>query len=372
MRCTIAGTGCISAAGTSRAAAERSYRSGKACASLDDATGLPVFRVLSLPAHAAIQRFTEKRPVDRTTLLALHAASEAVEEAGWTGGDFAILVGCSRGPTQSWESTYDRFVANGKPPLRTSPLTTLGSIPFALADYFGTREVSSGMSVTCSSGLHAVYHGMALLTAGLAERVLVGGTEAPLTPYTLRQMERLKVYAAPGEFPCRPFADPPTGMVLGEGAAFLALERREPAGKYVIDGVGVARERHPSPTGISAAASGLQAAMREAVSDGGRGKPDLVFAHAPGTRKGDAAEHAAVREVMGNIPLTSTKWATGHTFGASGPLAVVAAVSALARGAAYPIPYAVDKNAPYSFQSAMVNATGFGGNAISLIVRTAG
>ena len=361
----------MSAAGTSRPAAEATYRGGLATATLDAATGLPVFRIASLPDRPGIREFADQRPLDRTTLLALHAAHEAVEKAGWTDGNFAILVGCSRGPTRSWEATYDQFVATGQPPLRTSPLTTLGSIPFALADYFGTTSVSSGMSVTCSSGLHAVYHGMALLTAGLAERVLVGGTEAPLTPYTLRQMERLRVYAAPDEYPCRPFANPPTGMVLGEGAAFLALERDGPSGTCLIDGVGVARERHPSPTGISTMASGLQAAMQAAIRDSGGKIPDLVFAHAPGTRKGDAAERAAVQQVLGTVPVTSLKWATGHTFGASGPLAVVAAVSALERGTVYPIPYVANTAAPPSFQSGMVNATGFGGNAISLLVRRA-
>lgn len=369
MRCSIVGAGSISAAGQSCTAAEQTYREGIARATRDEVTGLPVYQVRSLPANGEIRRFTEKRPIDRSTLLALHAATEAVEAAGWRERDFAILVGCSRGPTAAWEATYDEFTTTGEPPLRTSPLTTLGSIAFALADFFGTKAVSSGLSVTCSSGLHAVYHGMALLAAGLAERVLVGGTEAPLTPFTLRQMERLRVYAAPGEFPCRPFADPPTGMVLGEGAGFLALERAADRGNYLIDGIGVARERHPSPTGISAKAKGLQAAMQSALRSGGDSPPDLVIAHAPGTRKGDAAERAAVREVLGEAPLTSLKWATGHTFGASGPLAVTAAISALERGAGFVAPYANDFLRPQLVRSVMVNATGFGGNAISLIVR---
>ena len=374
MRCAIVGSGSISAAGRSRKAAETTYESGAACATIDETTGLPVFRVPTLPVHPEIDRFTRKRPVDRTTLLALHAADEAVAEAGWSGRNFAILVGCSRGPTQSWETTYDVFQATGEPPLRTSPLTTLGSIPFALADYFGSGEVASGMSVTCSSGLHAVYHGMALLAAGLVDRVLVGGTEAPLTPFTLRQMERLKVYASPARFPCRPLADPPTGMVLGEGAAFLALERAGAATGYVIDGIGVARERHPSPTGISAAAAGLQFAMRAAIRDGGLGGADVVFAHAPGTKQGDAAELTAIREVLGSVPVTSLKWATGHTFGASGPLAVVTALSALERGAAFAMPFAggARANPETGLSSVLVNATGFGGNAISLLVRRSG
>ena len=215
MRVTIAGTGAVSAAGCSQAASWRAYRSGAKTWTRDDRTGLPVYAVASLPPVDDIKRFTETRGVDRTTLLALHAAREAVSEAGWTeAADFSILVGCSRGPTLAWESAYTAFTEKGLPPLRTSPDTTLGSIGFALADYFGIAGLASSLSVTCSSGFHALVHGVALLQSGMAERVLVGGTEASLSEFTLRQMEVLRVYGNPpaGEaYACRPFASPASG-----------------------------------------------------------------------------------------------------------------------------------------------------------------
>jgi len=194
MKIYFNGHGSISAAGTAATAQER-YATGAPMWSVDSATGLPVYRVEDLPEHPAVRAFVADRRPDRLTELALYAASEAVAAAGWSGMDFSILVGSSRGPTQSWEQGFDEFREQGRVPARTSPRTTLGSPAFALADFFGTSSLADGMSVTCSSGFHALLQGVALLRAGMAERVLVGGAEAPLSTFTLRQMEALRITA---------------------------------------------------------------------------------------------------------------------------------------------------------------------------------
>ena len=372
MRATIAGYGSVSAAGASPAEVTDTYRRGLARWRSDPATGLPVFPVHGLPERQDIDTFCAARSADPTGQLALHAADEAVRQAGWQGENFSILVGCSRGPTTAWEATYEAFRRDGKPAIRTSPRTTLGSLAFLLADYFGTSELATGMSVTCSSGHHAILHGMALLHAGITDRVLVGGAEAPLTPFTLRQMQELRVYARgePEErYPVRPFSDPATGMALGEGAAFLALTRADAVAGLQLDGIGFAREKHESPTGISRTGKALQQAMHSVLQQTQR-EPDLILAHAPGTKRGDLAEAAAVRAVFGDktASTVSLKWATGHTFGASGPLATTAALAMLAAGEAWPAPYASALLPAGPLRSILVNATGFGGNAVSLSV----
>lgn len=372
MRATIAGTGAVCAAGSTATACWDTYRSGKKTWVRDASTGLPVYAVSDLPVVAEIDRFQAERGVDRTTLLALHAARQAVTAAGWTPETgFSILVGCSRGPTLAWESAYRSFAAEGVPPLRTSPDTTLGSIGFALADFFDVQSLASSLSVTCSSGFHALLHGLALLQSGMADRVLVGGTEASLSEFTLRQMEILRVYATPdsGEpYACRPFSTPPSGMVIGEGAAFLALERDPRPGKPRITGLGFGREGGQGATGISRDGTALQATMRAALAT--TPAPNLIVAHAPGTRRGDAAERAALGIVFPGLPppVTSLKWATGHTFGASGPLALVAAIEMMDHGESLGLPYHRSQNkiAP---ETVLVNATGFGGNAVSVVVQ---
>lgn len=369
MKVSLAGSGCVSAAGMGKAVSFDNYREGKVNWSLDAVTGLPVYRVADLPVLDKIQQFTRGRQVDRATLLALHAAEEAVAEAKWPTSDFAIVVGCSRGPTHSWERTFTEFTSSGSPPVRTSPDTTLGSIGFALADFFGSTSLADGMSVTCSSGFHALLHGIALLRSGMVERVLVGGTEAPLTPFTLRQMQALRVYATPtpGErFACRPLVAISSGMVVGEGAAFVALQADDSVSTNLIAGFGFARESIPSTTGISQGGDALVRAMLMAC---GEVVPDLIIAHAPGTKRGDMAELSAIARAFPGreIPVTSLKYATGHTFGASGPLAAVAALSMLRERVVFP-PY-LSKSGKSRPETVLINATGFGGNAISVLLR---
>jgi len=346
---------------------------GKPTWSIDTETGLPIYRVKGLPATGRLADFVADNEPDRASVLALHAADQAVSQAGWQDEDFSIIVGCSRGPTVSWEQSYAEFKEYGEVKPLTSPRTTLGSIGFALGKYFGTSALASSLSVTCSSGMHAILHGVALLRAGMAKRVLVGGAEAPLTTFTLRQLEALRIYAGvpePGLHACRPFAEPASGMVVGEGAAFLALSVEEPTRTYTyvqeprtrtytevhlltLKALAFTQENSPTATGISAEGQGLQKAMSKLVS--AHEIPDLLVAHAPGTKRGDAAETAAIKAAFGEHlpPVTSYKPFTGHTFGASGPLAITAALAALEAG---------------DINSALVNATGFGGNVVSVLV----
>lgn len=338
-----------------------------------------MYRITDLPDRPAVANFARRNRVGRATELALYAAGSAVTQAGWGDREFSILVGCSRGPTGNWEAGYEQFRQTGKVEARTSPRTTLGGIGFALADYFGTSALASGMSVTCSAGFHALLHGVALLRSGMAERVLVGGTEAPLTEFTLRQLEALRVTApVPGrsEYACRPLDDPPSGMVLGEGAAFFALSGSP--GPFELAGLSFAREAAGTATGITPEGAALQRTMRTCAET--LGTPDCIVAHAPGTRRGDAAERAAVRAVFGEgggPAVTSYKWATGHTFGASGPLGLDRLLADLERGAVTQLPYAKPTGSIRPAGSVkptkrgMVNATGFGGNAVSIGVRKA-
>ena len=379
MKIRIQGYGSISAAGGSPAAAQKAYADGKPTWTTDVETGLPVYRIGTLPKHSTIAAFAANNEPDRTSLLALHAADQTVTRAGWAGKDFSIIVGCSRGPTEQWEQGFRHFAATGAARPRTSPKTTLGSIGFALADYFGVDSPASSMSMTCSSGMHAILHGIALLRAGMAERVLVGGAEAPITAFTLRQMEALRICGPAPQaerHACRPLNDPPSGMVLGEGAAFLALSAGpEPAGTgFEVAGIAFAREKSPTPTGISAEGAGLYQAMHEVTAQ--TGLPDVIVAHAPGTFKGDRAERAAVaalyREVPDDYCMTSFKWATGHTFGASGPLAITAALEMMKAREYRPLPWAMAPSTPWALGSALVNATGFGGNVASVLVKQSG
>jgi 3-oxoacyl-(acyl-carrier-protein) synthase len=97
---------------------------------------------------------------------------------------------------------------------------------------------------------------------------------------------------------------------------------------------------------------------------------DILIMHAPGTVKGDQAELRAVQDVFGKkLPaMTSNKWKIGHTFGASGMLSIELALLMLRYQQFIPVPYADDKRRPEEINRVMVNAVGFGGNAVSMLL----
>jgi 3-oxoacyl-(acyl-carrier-protein) synthase len=166
-------------------------------------------------------------------------------------------------------------------------------------------------------------------------------------------------------------------LVLGEGACILALEsssRREAelhGALAELSGVGTAIEQAPSLTGITEHGDALASAMERALGEHG-GSVDAVVVHAPGTKNGDLAELAALSRVFGkNRPaLCSNKWQIGHTFGASGALGVEFALALLAgvRPAEPPYPTALCAP-PRDVESVMINSAGFGGSAVSVVLR---
>ena len=89
----------------------------------------------------------------------------------------------------------------------------------------------------------------------------------------------------------------------------------------------------------------------------------------PGTIKGDNAELTAIKHVFGeNIPaLTSNKWKIGHTLGASGGFSIELAILMLQNQTFIPIPF-MDAKSPKTINKILINAIGFGGNAVSILV----
>ncbi|MEL6273890.1 MAG: beta-ketoacyl synthase N-terminal-like domain-containing protein [Bacteroidota bacterium] len=317
------------------------------------------------------EKYALLRSADSTALLALEAAQQAVNQANWSMEEFALLVGCSRGPTTSWEHYWEQFRETGRTRSMASPVTTLGSVTNTLANFFGQAGLAIGQSVTCSSGFHAIVQAVALLQSGLVDRVLVGGTEAPLTPFTIAQMKAMRITAKAHSWP---LASEPGGMAIGEGAAMFCLSQQGEGFFPKLLGIGFARENAHSMAGISADGTALRMAMEKAMQEAGR-QPDLIIPHAPGTKAGDAAEMAALQRLFGSDipPIYSGKWATGHTFGASGPLALDLALELLAERKVPVMPYELRADLRTwkegdPLKTILVNATGFGGNAVSILV----
>jgi carbamoyl-phosphate synthase small subunit len=161
-------------------------------------------------------------------------------------------------------------------------------------------------------------------------------------------------------------------LVLGEGAAVFCLEKDKGQHRQAtIQGFGFSTELIEHNVSLSAEAECLKEAMKMALKKANLETVDSIVMHAPGTLKGDESEYKAILHLFGEkIPhLISTKYTTGHTFGASGAISIELAILMLKNKKLINLPYESlsvgNKNKPTNI---MVNATGFGGNAVSIIL----
>ena len=327
----------------------------------------------------AIHQLQESDPkyksLDPTVLYALLVSRQAMQQAGWKkGDDFGINIGSSRGATQLFENYHKEFIETGRTSTLASPTTTLGNISSWVAHDLKNNGPNISHSITCSTALHAVLNAVAWLQAGMASKFLVGGSEASLTPFTLAQMHALKIYATQNsEYPCRAFDLTKTknSMVLGEGAAVACLELGKPTHALAyIEGIGYATDDIQHNISISDEAICFQKSMLMALQNTSIHEVDAIVMHAPGTLKGDTSEYKAIQKIVGeSLPLlTTNKWKIGHTFGASGMLNLELAVLMMQHNQFIQIPYLDNQKQTKDIKKVLINAVGFGGNAVSILL----
>lgn len=315
------------------------------------------------------------KSLDETVLMAILVSRQAVHQAGWKEGeDFGINIGSSRGATQLFEQFHQEYLETGVTPTLTSPVTTLGNVSSWVAHDLKSTGVEISHSITCSTALHAVLNAVAWLQSGLSTKFLVGGSEAPLTDFTIAQMKALKIYAyQEQDFPCRALdlAKTKNTMVLGEAASVACLElgEKENALAYV-SGIGFATDTLEHNISISEEAECFQKSMKMAMGSLAPSDIDAIVMHAPGTIKGDLSEYKAIQKVFGtNLPLlTTNKWKMGHTFGASGMLSIELAVMMLLHQEFIEVPFAAPQVKGRALNNILVNAVGFGGNAVTILL----
>ena len=355
---------------------------------------------------AALQQSDSKyKSLDSSVLYAMAASRKAIENAGWSSNDvFGINIGSSRGATDLFEKYYQEYLETGKAQTLASPTTTLGNISSWVAHDLQSSGPEISHSITCSTALHALLNGVAWLRAGMSDKFLVGGSEAPLTDFTIAQMRALKIYSnieerelglvalrqaqcdnplgqsepvedllTKNNYPCRAFDLEKTlnTLILGEGAAVCCLEigKKDNALAYV-EGIGYATEILEHNISISAEASCFQKSMKMALQDTDSSEVDVIVMHAPGTKAGDLTEYKAIQKVFtSTLPmLTTNKWKIGHTFGASGILSIEMAILMLQHQEFIAIPFAPEQNPRKQIRKVLVNAVGFGGNAVSVLL----
>ena len=267
--------------------------------------------------------------------LTRQVVTAAIADAGLSPPlpDCAVVIGSSRGQQRRWEA-----IARAFPHAALSSDTWLGSLPHAAAataaHLLGTQAAVRSPMAACATGLWAIAQAYDLVQSGEYRQVLAGAVEAPITPLTLTGFQQMGALATTGAYP---FDRDREGLVLGEGGAVLLLETADSAqqrGARIygqIRGAGLSADAHhvsaPNPNRRAAIAAVRQCLTRSHLTPAAI---DFIHAHGTATRLNDQQEADLIQAIFpAQVPVSSTKGATGHTIGASGALGVAISLFAL-------------------------------------------
>ncbi|MCG8459308.1 MAG: beta-ketoacyl-[acyl-carrier-protein] synthase family protein [Holophagales bacterium] len=334
----------------------------------------------------------EIQRMDRFVHLALAAARQAMDDSGRPGDDPSrggVFLGLGMGGLPHMEGGVVRQGTRG--PRKTTPYLIPSLIPSMAAGMIsldlGVEGCQQTFASACSSGSQALGEAVHAIRTGRVDWALAGGTEAVITPITFSGFEAMRALALtddPERAPL-PLDSRRNGMVVGEGAAVFVLESAAGAGR---------RDARPraAMTGYATvsggdgilmrSASAAERAMRAALADAGLepARIDGIFSQAMGLPNDDR-ELDAIRAVFGDPgpTITSIEGHLGHTFGASGPLGLAAALGAFERReipptlgferptSGYEMLDIAGESRPRRVENCLINTYGFGGLNASLI-----
>ena len=327
------------------------------------------------------------RRLHRASRMMIGALAELLEQAPDFRPELAVIGTTSGG--MSFGEQYYRALQH--------PGARAAGAPGWIANYppqkaavdaleaFGLTSPCQVIANACASGTNAIGHAFECIRSGRYNRILTGGYDA-ISELVFVGFDSLQA-ATPEK--CRPFDGARSGLVLGEGAALLALENLAVAqsrGAEIvaeITGYGISTDNHhltqPHPSGI-----GPRQAMERALQSAGLAPEaiDYVNAHGTATPFNDAAEGKAIAELLGRVPVSSTKSMMGHSLGAAGAIEALFTIIALRHGflpaninfrvsdLGLDLDIVANKVRPAAPAAALSNSFGFGGANASILIQT--
>lgn len=343
------------------------------------------------------------KELDRFSEFAVVAANMAVADAGLVLSEreqlrAGCIVGVTLGGLDVIADTVDKIRDKG--PSKVSPYVIPAVCGNLAAGQITIDHHLKGPSFcassACATGAHAIGEAAEWIRRGRADVMIAGGTEALVTPVGIGGFQAMRALSRRNDDPSkasRPFDRDRDGFVCGEGAGIVVLESEERARKRgakiygELTGYGASSDAFhicQPPSDGEGSARAMQMALEDAALS-----PDAigyVSAHATSTPLGDLAEIRALRAVFGErasagkLPISAIKSMTGHTLGAAGAIAAIAALLTLDRKVAPPTINVdnLDVEAPIdvipnvarelSVDHVLCNAFGFGGTNASLVL----
>lgn len=408
-RVVVTGIGVLSPIGLSAGAfwnALMEGKSGAAPITYFDATDFATTFACELKNFKA-DEYIDRKSADRMDPYCQYgviSAEQALKDSGLdlTAIDptrIGVVHGSGIGGMTVYDQQFRQYLERG--PRRVSPFFIPMLIPDIAAGQISIRNGLMGPNYAtasaCATSLHAVMDAVMLLQMGMADYMVCGGSEAPITQMSVAGFNSAKALSTRNDAPTkasRPYDVDRDGFVMGEGAGSLVIETYESAVKrgakiYAeIVGMGASADAYhltaPHPEGL-----GARSAMTTALNMAGitPDKIDYVNTHGTATPLGDLAEIKAIKKVFGEhankLSISSTKSMTGHLLGAAGVVESIACILALQNQTVPPtinldnvdpeIDVDVTPNTPKERQIeyALNNGFGFGGHNGCLIFRKA-
>jgi 3-oxoacyl-[acyl-carrier-protein] synthase II len=407
-RVVVTGIGMVSSLGND---AETSWQhliagqSGAGPITQFDTDGYPVHFACELKDFDPTDWVDHKsaRRMDRFTQMILAAARQAEQDSGIDIAADPERVGASVatgiGGLGSFQNCYDVLITRG--PDRVSPFSIPSIIPNMGAGWvsieLGPKGPLMSQCTACAASNMAIGDALDEIRLGRADAMIAGGSEAPVTRVGVAGFDAMRALSRRNDAPTkasRPFDAGRDGLVMGEAAGAIVLEELERAkarGAKIyaeLIGYGMSADAshitEPDPTGKSPAR-----AMRAALDDAGIDPSDVgyVNAHATSTPLGDSAETKVIKVALGEeharqTPVSSTKGATGHCFGAAGAIEAIFTTLALRDRIVPPtinfeeadpdcdLDYVpnVARDVP-DLHTAVSNSFGFGGHNATIVLR---
>ncbi|KXT84861.1 beta-ketoacyl-ACP synthase II [Streptococcus panodentis] len=283
---------------------------------------------------------------DNYTLYALYAAQEAVNNAhldveALDKDRFGVIVASGIGGIKEIEDQVVRLHEKG--PKRIKPLTLPKALPNMgagnVAMRFGANGICKSVNTACASANDAIGEAFRSIKFGYQDVMLVGGSEASITPFAIAGFQALTALSTT-EDPERasiPFDKDRNGFVMGEGAGILVLESLEHAEKRgaailaEVVGYGHTCDAYhmtsPHPEGL-----GAIKAIKQAIEEAEIEPKEVAYvnAHGTSTPANEKGESGAIVSVLGkDVAVSSTKSFTGHLLGAAGAVEAIATIEAM-------------------------------------------
>ena len=348
-------------------------------------TELPVGEVkLSNEEMESMLNLDKGEAWSRTTLMGAIAVRQALKQANidrLDGKKVALISGTTVGGMDVTERHF-KLMQESDEMLSVISKHDCGSTTDDIARICGLDGAETiTVSTACSSAVNSIIIGAEMLKTGEADIVIAGGTEA-LSKFHLNGFNTLMIL---DKEQCRPFDATRAGLNLGEGAAFVVMQKSADAeddkALAYVSGYGNRCDAFHQ-TASSEDGEGAYLAMTEALAMAGLKPQDIHYinAHGTGTPNNDPSESAAIRRVFGDSipPISSTKAFTGHTTSASGSIETVFSILAMQNGF---VPASLgwekqDDNCitpstginNIDIENVVCNSFGFGGNDSSIIL----